>query len=362
MSASPAAAGSQETLATLREHAILAPQQAEAWQRRHDAPWWLNALLAIAAWIASLLIFASFFTPLLLTGNSATARAIGGIALLTIALLLFRRREHTFSSQMALAFSLAGQALLASLAFDLPGSYRHNWHAACHAGALIAMALLLPRSTLAHRSLCALIAFGCLLAPVSSHAVIEAMALLIALLAVALWLRRQRWAAGKYAPWLKACANAATLMTLVMARSITLHPGGSPFDLLHVFGGEISSPAISPLYALGAILLLLGVVMRLTTKMATPQRLMTLTTTLAVSAPGAAAPGLIVVAALLLALFHARRRIWLAVSLSAAVVMIGEYYYALHLSLLIKSLMLFSLGLALLGVAWLLKKRAGKTR
>jgi len=60
-------------------------------------------LQTLAAWVASLLILSSFMLPLSLLVDHALVRALAGVALCAVAVVLFRR-ERLFTAQMALAF------------------------------------------------------------------------------------------------------------------------------------------------------------------------------------------------------------------------------------------------------------------
>ena len=64
------------------------------------SPWWLQILLGIAAWIASILIVGSFLGPLLALADNNPVRTVAAVALLAAAIWLTSRKQE-FLQQMA---------------------------------------------------------------------------------------------------------------------------------------------------------------------------------------------------------------------------------------------------------------------
>ena len=108
----PAPATAQ-AVEVLRAQGVVDDGQRDRLLSAAQVPWWLMLLQTLAAWVASLLILSSFMLPLSLLVDHALVRALAGVALCAVAVVLFRR-ERLFTAQMALAFSLAGQALVVS--------------------------------------------------------------------------------------------------------------------------------------------------------------------------------------------------------------------------------------------------------
>ena len=102
-----------QTAEALRAQGVVDDAQHDRLVAAAQVPWWLMLLQTLAAWVASLLILSSFMLPLSLLVDHALVRALAGVALCAVAVVLFRR-ERLFTAQMALAFSLAGQALVVS--------------------------------------------------------------------------------------------------------------------------------------------------------------------------------------------------------------------------------------------------------
>jgi hypothetical protein len=138
----------------------------ERWQRLVDAgivdgpmpahsdvpaPWYVAALVGVAAWLAAL--FLMVFLAIAIgdfVKQAAGAIAVGAIVTGIAAFVLRRAGERTFVSQLALAFSLAGQGLvLAGVVFA--GGRNVGASAAIFALVEIALVVIVPHA--AHRLL-----------------------------------------------------------------------------------------------------------------------------------------------------------------------------------------------------------------
>jgi len=341
----------QSLLDHLSRDGIIDEAHADTLMHAVPAPWWLTTLQAVAAWIASLTIMSTFFAPLLMLGDGPVARAVGGAILAGAAVFLFRRAT-SFAAQMALAFSLAGQALLVSAVAGGFGELIDGSTGIYIAGIVIAAAMLVPRSSVVHRTVCALVALthaGLLIGPGSALAMF-AVALTAA--AVALWLTRSAWAAGVHADLIKALAHASSLAALVSAWFVGVEHGRSVF--VHL--GSAHPTSLPALYPIGVAIILLAVCLWLTRAAPTPVRVATVGGALAFALAAAQAPGLIVSAAIAVAAFHACHRPWVALALVAALLYLGEFYYSLQTTLLVKSMALAATGLVLLVLRMLVRR------
>lgn len=351
MSTHPASA----LLDRLRDTGIIADAEHAALQAGTPSPWWLALLLAFAAWVASLIILSSFFGPLLVFGNGPAVRAVGGGALAAASVFLFRQRK-AFTDQMALAFSLAGQALLVSAVADrffdvLEGSNE----LALTALAASAVMAAVP-STVLHRSVCGLIALCSLAWLIGPGTGLALFGVALAGAAAALWLTRGSWAAHPQAPLIKAGAHALTLAALSLA------PYGHAHSALTVLEGAITgyqAGLVLPTYRIGVALVLLATTAWLCRDSAA-LRLPALAGALLFGIAAHPAPGLLVAVALLLATFHASHRPWVAMSLVFAGLYLGELYYSLQDTLLVKSLALIASGAVLLALRTLLSSRSDR--
>ena len=329
------------------------------------SPWWLSALQTLAAWVASLLILASFMLPLALVGERALLRAIAGAVLCGVAIALFRR-ERLFTTQMALAFSLAGQALLVSAtgagwsAFFDAG---RQWAAA---GLLAAAAMAWPRTSPLHRSLCALLMALHGAALIGVGVGLEVLAAALAALVAALWMTRSRWADTGQGALIAALVRGGTLAALALPGFIGAARGlqGSDAWRIVLWSGGIGEADGVFVLRVGVLSIAAGVlfalsVARLTAAAGSRRRALAVAAAVALAVLSQPAPGLLVAASLFLACFRGGHRGFAALALIAAVAYVGDHYYRLDTSLLMKSGLMAASGLVLLALRRLWPAAAG---
>jgi hypothetical protein len=344
-----------EVLKGLQTAGVIGPDEAAEFAADMPPPSWLVISQGIAAWIASLMILSAFFVPLLAFGDGPLVRGLGGAALTAAAIWLVRRDE-IFASHLGLALSLAGQALLVSaIAGDVDWPGDATLIAA--SGLLIATGMLIPESASLHRSACALLALSYLAVLAGQGDWLVSYAVLLAAAAVVLWLRRSDWAGWPIASLPKAFAHAATVGALVAAWLVGGETAGGALSWL---GRGGSSPeALQALYPAGIGLVLLATVGWLSRDAAAFHRALWLAAAAAFVLAAWRAPGLIVCAAVLLAVFRACHRPWVVMVLLAALLYLGRFYYDLDSTLLEKSMSLAATGLLLLGLRYVLRRWPG---
>lgn len=342
----------RETLAHLVERGVIEDTALPGLVDAASPPWWLAILQTLAAWLASLFVLASFFLPLAMIGESAPARGIAGVVLGIGALWLFQR-DKLFTNQMALAFSLAAQALLMSAIIEGVTDFERDYRLISAFGAIIAAAMMLGRSSTTHLAVCGVLALGFLGAAIGPGQALVLYAAAVCALAVAFWLTRERWCTHTAALRLKGLANACSLMALASAWLLPLAAG--PEVWLHMIDGH-------PVTYRPLLFSIVAGVTLVVTVIHISQRATLLARSVAVAGAAALAlashqsPGLAVCAALFLAAFHAAHRGWAMLALLGTVVYLGVFYYSLSTTLLMKSMLLAASGLLLLAL------RAGMLR
>lgn len=322
-----------QTAEALRAQGVVDDAQHDRLVAAAQVPWWLMLLQTLAAWVASLLILSSFMLPLSLLGDHAVVRALAGMVLCAVAVALFGR-ERLFTGQMALAFSLAGQALVVSAMGSGWGAYVDGDRLWAAGGLVLATAMMWPRSTSLHRSVCALLlAFhaGALIGQEPGLALYGAA---LAAGVVALWLSRSHWAGTRNGGQLAALARGGTVAALALPAIVGVV--GDDARRFALAGGAPFAPH-SGVLSIGAGLVLVAVVARLTATADGRTRWTALAAALVLAMLSQPAPGLLVAASLALACFHGGHRGFAALALAAAVAYVGEYYYRLDTSLLVKS-------------------------
>lgn len=335
-----------EVLARLTSLGIIDAQRAAALGGLAPAPWWLAILQGIAGWIASLFIVTSFMAPMLvfMVGDVPVGRAVAGLVLLGAAIWVFGRKK-LFTDQMGLAFSLAGQALVVSAFVGDFDSVSLNQNTLAAIGLLLAAGMMVPPSTSLHRVVCALsiwVNLGVLIGPGNP---MLAYAVLLTGGAAAAWLTRERWVNLPWAGQFAAVVHAATLGALVSAWGV-----GSEFIR------EIAQPATPLIYQGGVALVLVAAAAWLTRGVEASLRFTVLAGAVLLSAAAWKAPGLVASAAILLAVFHACHRPWSVLALLATAFYLGDFYYSLEATLLLKSGALAATGLVLLALRFALRR------
>lgn len=346
-----------DLLQQLQDQLHLQEPQTESLHTGSQTPWWLSALLGLAAWVSSILFIVSFLGPWLALIEGAAGRSLAGVLLILAALWLFTRRQP-FTNQVGLALSLTGQGLLVFVLAEQTAITQDSLRPVALASMLLAGVLLWLPSSFLHRHVCALLVLAGAAVLLRTGTALAVYGVLLAAAACTLWLCRQRWATHPQAARIRALVDAATLMSLILAamphEQLVRHLLDSPLDSAGHGSGII--------YQAGMGMVLLGVVARLVRQLSGARywALMGITSVLALLAHSV--PGLLLSLALGLALFHASNRSWLILMPAFTAFYLFVLYYSLHISLLHKSLLLIACGAVLLAGARLLHSwRRGRT-
>lgn len=310
-------------------------------------PWWLQVLLAIAAWIASLLIISSLIGPVLALADNNGIRTAAALCLLGVALWL-ADKPNAFIQQMTLGFALAAQGLLVFVCYD---AFDHNDELARYVAAALAIGLLYSPLNGLHQRVSLSIAFGCLLSLLHSAILIAVVTNVMATAAIVLWCSRPRWAGLGYAATLKSLLDVLTLSALLLA---VYGQSLGQFDLAVWLLVDVS--LAQHVFSMLAMLVLLATALWLSRHATLPSRLLIAGTTLMAGITLYSACGLLIAAALMLACFYGCSRRWFVLCLLSMLLTLSEFYYSLQLSLLYKSAAL-ALGGAVMLAAWYLLQR-----
>lgn len=337
----------------LRQRRILDESALQRLQQQVGAPWFMTLLSGLAAWLAAVLLIGS--TLFTIIDDSALAGAFTGALLLGLAVWLLRQ-TGVFVSQLGLALSLVGQGLLVLAVEQLNFWNAHSQQPPAVMAASVAAVMLLVPAPAVHRLACALIAMGAGAVFIGFSVLLAPYGLLLAGLAVWLWLRRSRWADCQKAGLWRALAGGATLAGLVLP--IIAQPRW--IDSLVPLLGAFAASLLGWLYPLGAGILLLGVTLYLVRGQPVGMRVGAVAAVLLLAALGVQAPGLLVAAALWLAVFHACERFWCVVVGLGTALYLGDFYYSLHISLLHKSWLLLVSGALLLALRWIVLRQTGE--
>lgn len=337
----------QALLNELRQRAVIDESAAIRLVQQASAPWYVGLLSGLAAWLAALLLIGSALFTII--DESALAAAVVGAALLGSAVWLLRQ-PGVFVSQFGLALSLMGQGVLLLAVSQWGIGGYHTERPPAVAAVLIASAMWLVPATAMHRLTCALIAIGAGAVFIGFNALLTLYGLLLAVVAVWLWLRRGYWAGSQRAGSWRTLAGATTLAALLLPILSGQRWVDSWPDLL----SNLASPLLSWLYPVGAGVLLFMTGMSLAGAQRPMVRTGVAAAVLLLIVLGMQAPGLLIATALWLAVFHACERFWSVLVGLAATLYLADLYYSLHITLLEKSILLMVGGTLLLALRWYL--------
>lgn len=337
---------------SLRQQRIVSEAAALRLAQEDTSPWFIGLLSGLAAWLAALLLTVSLLFTFI--EDSPLGAALGGILLLGLAIWLLQR-PGAFTQQLGLALSLVGQGLLVLAVSQLALLSSDPERPSAVVAALVAAGMLAVPASAVHRLACALIALAAGAVFIGLNGLLALYGVVLAALAIWIWLLRSRWAGGARAGLWRALAGAATLAALILP--MLGHRRWAP-GMLELVGE--SGRWLGWLSPVGGGLLLLAVTWYLLREQRPGIRASALGAALLLTLPGIQAPGLLIAAALWLAAFHAVERLWCVLVGLGAVLYLGDFYYSLHISLLHKSGLLVVSGVLLLLLRWLLSRQWGK--
>ena len=311
------------------------------------SPWYVRAMVGIAAWFAALFLVMAIGVGLTALLRNATATAVAGLAFCAAAIGLMRAGGNgVFTTQLALAGSLAGQSLVAYalLAHYEPGA-------------------LLPWILLGGFELILIVA-----ARDYIHRVLAALAALFALCSL---LGQLGW--GALFPAMAAAAFAAVQLneapfasrsalwqpvSVALALATLLASAHSMFGVEWLWLRDPAPPLREWAGALAVTLVLLATVLQLV-RHGRLSRQSSLAwwgvlAALALLPAAWSMTGLATALIVLLVAFATGHRPLLGVAALALLGVLGHYYYSLQATLLLKSAALLATGMALLGVRYVL--------
>lgn len=310
--------------------------------RAAASPWYVTAMIGIAAWVASLflLVFVGIALSNLFRDEMGLLPA--GLVMCAACAVAFRLAGRImFVAQLALSMSLAGQALIAY------GVLRHQTSnpAAWIALAVIAIVLVAAVPYSVHRVLAALAAALCVRYALA-FAGLGAMfpALVAAAFLLALYGEERGLATRSL--WHAVAAGLALGALIVI-----------PAQLGEVFWWGMSTRPPSPVVmswagAIALAVVLLAAIARILHRARLPWSSRTAMVALAAGAAVALAArpvsGLTLALVILLAAFDAGRRALAGFAIAGMLLALGHYYYSMDTTLLAKAAALFSAGVVLL--------------
>mgnify|MGYP000052991216 CR=1 FL=1 len=324
----------QQLVSLLQQQGIVDEQQASR-LAEPASPWWLQLLMALAAWIASLFIISSLFGPVLAFSSANSVRAALAAVLLACALFLTTRRQD-FLQHMPVAFALAAQGLGVYVAAEQFNPAEDSARFAC---IIISTILLASPLSRLHQHISMTFALGCALSFVQHSLTLALLTLVSGTFAVLLWSQRRHWSLKPYAARVQTLLPLLTLSAVALAFVLqSLSTGQFNFWLDHTEATDLTLPL--NIAGAGVALLLFTTVSLLSRHATLPSKIAISGFTLAIITLFFYAPALLLCSALLLACFYACSPRWSALMVALQLCAVAQFYYSLHTSLLNKSLQL----------------------
>jgi len=321
---------------------------------RIESPWYVKGILAFSGWLAAMFLLGFVGVGLQFIIESGLASFIAGGVMMGTAYAVLRIPKNEFVEHLALAMSIAGQALAVWAIFEILGTH----------GALlwalvvlleVLLAVVMPNDV--HRVLsayAAAISFAMSLASMRQPYMPQGFVMLVA---AWIWLNEFRW--PRYMRHMRAIGYGLVIaliqltgMTLFLREDLSwLIAYGPDEALLPPWLGEAGTGAVM-LYVVWKLLMRLGM------RPADPRALTMLLCTLLFCGVSLEAHGITVGMTIVLLGFAGGNRVLLGLGIAALLFYLSSYYYLLETTLLYKSVTLFTVGAVLLAVRRILLRVA----
>lgn len=307
-------------------------------------PWYVRALVGISAWIAAVLLTAFLVGGTQLV-KSAEASIIVGLILCAVAIAMRRiLSSSVFAAQLALALSMAGQAL-----FTFGVADRANGVLAIVlALVVLEVALIAIYPDMLHRFLSTMVIVGALVVllldwnlPGGVHALIG----LLAAGALTLWERESALTVARAEGWSRPLGYGLIVALLgVLCFGLT--------DLIPIPYWWISGLLLLPML----LILEYRIVSRFAPRADAAIVPWLVGATVLGSLPALWTPGVLAAVIVIVLGFQRGNRLLLGIGAFFLVVFLIAFYYHLDVTLLVKSLLLLATGLLLLGLRALMPR------
>ncbi len=319
-----------------------------------DSPWYVKVLLAISGWLAALFLLGFIGLGFRLVFRSEATSVIVGCMLVGAAFALLRMPKNEFYEHVALAISLAGQALITWPIFDSVNA-GNSWLLMSMFQLLLA--LLMPNYI--HRAFSSFIAAFCFSMALTIFGMPYIAGSVIMLAAAWLWLHEFDY--PKHMQKQRAIGYGLVLALIQVKGSVLYQYSfidwfGRRRDadiLVQPWVGELLAGVVT-LYVVWHILRRLGL------GLSEPITIAAMIGTVLLAAASMEAHGITVGMLVILLGFAGSNRVLMGLGIISLLFYISSYYYQLHATLLDKSITLLSIWLVLFVARWLMLRVAAK--
>lgn len=322
-------------------------------ERQLESPWYVKVLLAFSGWLAAMFILGFIAAGFEDVFRNSSVAIIVGVIMIAAAFALLRVPKNEFVEHLALATSLAGQALVVYAIFEITA--RNDLLISWLLVALVQLPLLLFMPNFVHRvfsSFVGAIAFSMVLAETNSSFLTSPVIMFIAAFC---WLNEFRYV--QHIKKITAIAYGLTLALIILK--------GTSLFAYRAFGADFyqgqselwTQPWLGEvLLGFVAIYVVWDLLQRYKQAISGRLSISVLLGTVLVCAVSIKVQGITIGMLILLFGFFGSNRVLIGLGIISLLFYISSYYYLLDTTLINKALNLFVVGLILLGIRWLMKR------
>ncbi len=319
-----------------------------------ESPWYVNVILAFSGWFSSFFFLGFLGLAVEIFEKPVVAAIVGGIIIAGSYVLLNTPKRNVFLEHLALAFSLAGQLLIAWTIFEGFGKAEIAMLWFTIAAFQFALSMIMPNFI--HGVMSSLFAALCLSVGLSFAGVSYLATSLMMAAAVLIWLHEFNH--PQYINKKRASGYGLILASIVVK-------GFFIFGLdLRNWGGDVESsilvmPWVGELL-LGVVTLYLvwKILQRLELSMTSPISIAAFAGTFVLSLASIEASGITVGWMIVLMGFANSNKVLMGLGVATLLFNISSYYYLLNNTLMEKAQTMLLIGLVLLTVRWLMRRLA----
>jgi uncharacterized membrane protein len=322
-----------------------------------ESPWYVKVLLAFSGWLAALLLLCFIGIGFDLIIENSTAMLITGGMMIGGAFALLRISKNEFVEHLALAVSLAGQALVVFALFD---SSDLDSITVWLLVALMQISLALVMPNFVHRvfsSFIAALAFNLVLSFWGLHYAVDG---LVMLMAAVCWLYEF---SHPQQMKVKQAIGYGLLLALLIFKGTMLYGFHRVIDWIDWWGGQfvphrlelLDKPWLDEIITGMVVLYVVWqILQRYGQPVAERISVTALLGTVLLCVVSVKVQGITVGMVILLLGFAGANRVLLGLGIMSLLFYISFYYYLLDATLLAKSQTLLTVGLVLLLIRWLM--------
>lgn len=315
-----------------------------------ESPWYVKVLLAFSGWLAAIFLLGFIGVGFEFVFKNSIAAFIVGILMIGGAFAILHTLKNEFLEHLALAGSLAGQALVVFAIFDVAN---HNERVVWLLVTLLELPLAIIMPSFVHRVFSSFVAAFAFSLTMTYNGWPYLVSGMIMLLAAMCWFNEFRY--PKHMRKIRAIGYGLVLALILLKggalfgyRTIDWRTSQTPPELwTRPWLGEVLTAAVT-LFVVWYLLKRYG------RSISERLSITTLLATLILCAVSLKVQGITVGIVIMLLGFAGSNRVLFGLGILSLLFYISSYYYLLDATLLAKSLNLLIVGLVLLTLRWLI--------